>query len=118
MSNHEIMTTMLQLSLLLNVLVLVPVCSGLIMNAQWAQQSYGPRAPARGILLSIYMAIGMASAGFLLRPHPDMAITLLGVQILYKFTTPFTVGTLKNPVVVSNLAIAVFHSVTVSSCRS
>ena len=34
------------------------------------------------------------------------------VQILYKLTTPVTVGTLQNPVVISNLGIAMFHTVT------
>jgi hypothetical protein len=37
------------------------------------------------------------------------------VQILYKVTTPFTVGSFANPVVVSNLAIAAFHSLTLWS---
>jgi hypothetical protein len=32
---------------------------------------------------------------------------------VYKLATPVTVGTLFNPVVVSNLGIAVFHAVTV-----
>jgi hypothetical protein len=34
------------------------------------------------------------------------------VQFVYKLTTPVTVGTLLNPVVVSNLGIAGFHAVT------
>lgn len=36
------------------------------------------------------------------------------VQILYKLTTPVTVGTLQNPVVVSNLGIAIFHTLTLA----
>lgn len=107
------MATMVQLSLLLNVIVLVPVCAGLMMNAAWTQKEYGPATAARGILLSVYLAIGAMSTLLLLRPHTAMTVALLGVQILYKFTTPLTVKTLKNPVVISNLAIATFHCVTV-----
>lgn len=100
------------ISLLINVGVLVPVCIGLIANAGWAQQAYGPWSPARGILLSIYMAICAVSVLLLFRPIPMMVAALLLVQVFYKVTTPFTVGTLKNRVVVSNLAIATVHSIT------
>ena len=41
-----------------------------------------------------------------------MVAALLAVQIIYKLTTPFTVQSLSNPVVLSNLAIAAFHAVT------
>ena len=34
------------------------------------------------------------------------------MQALYKITTPLTVGTIANPVVVSNLVIAGFHAAT------
>jgi hypothetical protein len=37
---------------------------------------------------------------------------LLLVQVIYKFTTPFTVGSFTNPVVLSNLVIATLHLVT------
>ena len=67
---------MLTFSLALNLVVLFPVCTGLLMR--------GPR----------------------------MASVLLGLQVVYKVTTPFTVGTLKNPVVISNLVIAATHLVT------
>ena len=40
---------------------------------------------------------------------------LLLVQVIYKFTTPFTVGSYTNPVVLSNLAIATLHLVTLVS---
>ena len=100
------------ISLLINVCVLVPVCVGLMTNAAWAQQGYGPSSPARGILLSIYMAICALSLVLLFRPNPMMVAALLMVQVVYKVTTPFTVGTVKNPVVVSNLAIAAVHVVT------
>jgi hypothetical protein len=101
-------------SLGLNIAVLVPVCFGLITRAGWTLAAYGAETPARGILLSVYLAILIGSAGLLFKPVPAMVAALLLVQIAYKITTPFTVGTLANPVVVSNLAIAAFHAVTVA----
>ena len=49
------MNTMLfpKISLVLNILVFIPVCSGIILKANWAADSYGIETPARGILLSI-----------------------------------------------------------------
>jgi hypothetical protein len=100
-------------SLGLNIFVLVPVCLGLLNKADWTLAAYGPDAPARGILLSVYLAILAVSVGLLFKPVPAMVAALLLVQILYKFSTPFTVGSFANPVVTANLAIAAFHSVTV-----
>ena len=106
------MKTMIVLSLLLNVAVLVPVTLGLVTDAAWTGEAYGEASPARGILLAVYLAILIASVGLLVRPAPDMVAALLAVQIIYKVITPFSVGTLSNPVVTSNLAIAAFHTVT------
>ena len=103
---------MIVLSLLLNVAVLVPVTYGLATGAAWTGEAYGPASPARGILLALYLALLAGSAGLLFRPVPELVAGLLAVQILYKAMTPFTVGTLGHPVVVSNLAIAAFHGVT------
>jgi hypothetical protein len=99
-------------SLLLNISVLIPVCVGLISDASWSQASYGEATPARGILLSVYLSILIVS--FLLLAFRDTrsVAALLTVQILYKITTPVTVGTFHNPVVISNLGIAVFHTIT------
>jgi hypothetical protein len=110
------MSVMISLSLLVNIAVLTPVCAGLVSNAAWAQESYGDATAARGILLSVYLAIGLVSALFLFLVGSEQTATfvapLLLVQIVYKVTTPLTVGTLQNPVVVSNLIIAAFHAVT------
>jgi hypothetical protein len=35
------------------------------------------------------------------------------MQIVYKLLSPFTVKTFKNPVVISNIFIAIFHLVTI-----
>jgi hypothetical protein len=106
------MRALIYASLGLNIAVLVPVCLGLLSKADWTLSAYGADSPARGILLSVYLAILVASAGLLLKPIPAMVAALLLVQIIYKFTTPFTVGTVSNPVVISNLAIAAFHCIT------
>ena len=110
---------MLSVSLVLNVVVLIPVCAGLLRDAPWAVAAYGARSPARGILLSVYLSILIVSAGLMLAEilQPTsltkaMSLALLVVQIVYKVTTPVSVGTLRNPVVISNLLIAGVHLVT------
>lgn len=108
------MPTMITLSLLLNIAVLVPVTGSIIGNAGWVEAAYGAPSPARGIVLAVYLAILAGSAALLWKPIPAMVAALLLVQIAYKLMTPFTVGTLANPVVLSNLAIAAFHAVTVT----
>ncbi len=106
------MDLMISLSLLLNIAVLVPVCVGLLTNAKWAIEVYGAVTPARGILMSMYIAIGSISLLLLFLSDPKLVAALLLVQVVYKLLTPLTVGTLTNPVVLSNLGIAAFHGVT------
>lgn len=106
------MKTMLTLSMLLNIAVLIPVCTGLMTDAAWARESYGDPSPARGILLSVYLSILLVSSLLLWIQEPRAAAALLLVQVIYKITTPFAVGTILNPVVISNLVIAGFHLVT------
>jgi hypothetical protein len=105
---------MIILSLVLNVLVLTPICASLMMDAAWVQAGYGPATAARGILLSVYIAIWVVSVLLLFVREPNSVAALLVVQVVYKVTTPLTVGTLANPVVVSNLGIAAFHLVTLT----
>lgn len=109
------MRSLIFASLALNVLVLVPVCLGLLTKAGWTLSAYGPDSAARAILMSVYLAILLCSAGLMAKPVPMMVAALLLVQIIYKLITPFAVGNLTNPVVVSNLAIAAFHSITLWS---
>lgn len=106
------MRVLIYVSLAINIVVLVPVCLGLLNKADWTSAAYGPESAARGILLSVYLAILICSVGLFFKPVPAMVAALLLVQIVYKFSTPFTVGTLENPVVISNLAIAAFHCIT------
>jgi hypothetical protein len=117
-------TSLLIVSLLLNIVVLVPVTASLLARARWAVPAWGERTPARDILLSIYLSILFASSVLLVLVAGDggstqersAAIALLTVQIVYKVLTTFTVhGALRNPVVLSNLAIGVVHGVTVAT---
>ncbi len=108
------MQTALTLSLLLNIFVLIPVCIGLITNADCAVSAYGDPSPARNILLSVYLSIALISVLLLMLRDPKMVMGLLLVQVTYKLTTPMTVGTLGHPVVVSNLLVAAAHSVTLA----
>jgi len=102
-----------KISLVLNILVLIPVCSGIILKANWAVDSYGIETPARGILLSIYLAILIFSSLLLFKFDPKFVMALLSVQIIYKLLSPLMVGTITNPVIISNIFIALFHSYSV-----
>ena len=108
------MRVMILLSLLINVVVLIPVSAGLLVDAAWAAAAYGDPSPARGILLSIYAAILAVSAWLLIERNAVLVAPLLLVQVVYKLTTPITVGSLTNPVVISNLLVAAVHLVTLA----
>ncbi|MEI6833031.1 MAG: hypothetical protein WCL28_03480 [bacterium] len=103
---------MILVSLVANVAVLIPVCVGLLVEASWVADVYGAATPARGILLSVYVAILIVSMCLLFKREPILVAPLLLVQVLYKLTTPFTVGSFTNPVVISNVVIAGIHLVT------
>lgn len=113
MPDHTTAALMARLSLSANVAVLVPICTGLAIGADRLDRVYGGSTQARGILLSIYLAITVLSLVLLVRPDPRMTMALLSVQVIYKVTTPFTVGTLENPVVISNLVVAALHTTTI-----
>jgi hypothetical protein len=110
--SKKLMKTMLTLSLLLNIVVLIPVCISLATHVDGIQINFGEATPARGILLSVYLSILAASVSLLIFRDAKLTAALLLMQIIYKLTTPITVGTFYNSVVISNLVIAAFHSVT------
>ncbi len=62
----------------------------------------------------MYLAIASVSVALLFCRDPLPVAPLLLMQVIYKVTTPLTVGTLANPVVLSNLAIAIVHGVTLA----
>lgn len=109
---------MLVISLLLNIVVLVPVLVVLSRNGPAATRAWGVDTPARRILAAIYAAILLGSIGLLALMAFGTGIlawaqALLAIQITYKIlTVPF--AGLRNPVVLSNIAIAIVHSVTLA----
>lgn len=109
---------MLVVSLVLNVLVLVPVVTGLVRDAAWTRSAFGAATPARGILTAVYTAILLGSLVALVVELTGRAgatvpaLALLSLQVVYKVLSPLLVRDLRNPVVRSNLAIAALHAVT------
>jgi len=104
---------MIKASLILNIAVLIPVCLALIVDNGNVQNWAGVFTPARGVLLAMYLTILLGSILLLFYSDPKLVFALLFVQIVYKFLSPFTVGTLNNPIVISNLFIAGFHVITI-----
>ena len=109
------MKTMIYLSLGLNILVLIPIVVLMAINSPFVDEAWGEFTAARGILMSIYLSILVVSVLLVFRPVPSFVAALLIVQVVYKLTTPFTVGTFLNPVVISNLAISVLHIATLAT---
>jgi hypothetical protein len=109
------MKTMIYLSLGLNILVLIPIVVLMTINSPFVDEAWGEFTAARGILMSIYLSILVVSVFLVFRPVPSFVAALLIVQVVYKLTTPFTVGTFLNPVVISNLAISVLHIATLAT---
>lgn len=112
---YTVMKRLITLSLLLNIAVLIPVCAGLATDASWTLAGYGEATPARDILLSIYLSILLASILLVFLRGPKAVAALLLVQVSYKLTTPFTVESFQNPVVISNLIVTALHLATLIS---
>jgi hypothetical protein len=109
------MKTMIYLSLGLNILVLIPIVVLMAINSPFVDEAWGEFTAARGVLMSIYLSILVVSVFLVFRPAPSFVAALLIVQVVYKLTTPFTVGAFLNPVVISNLAISVLHIATLAT---
>jgi hypothetical protein len=109
------MKTMVYLSLGLNILVLIPIVVLMAMKSPIVDEAWGEFTAARGILMSIYLSILVVSVFLVFKPVPSFVAALLIVQVVYKLTTPFTVGTVSNPIVISNLAISIFHIATLAT---
>jgi hypothetical protein len=108
------MEIFIYLSLAVNIVVLVPIVVLMSIKSRIVDKAWGSFTRARGILMSIYLSILLASLLLIVFPVPAFVFALLLVQVVYKVTTPFTVGTLKNPVVISNLIIAALHIATLA----
>ena len=109
------METMIYISLVLNILVLIPIVALMAMKSPIVDETWGGFTPARGILMSIYLSILVVSVFLLFTPAPAFVAALLLVQVVYKLTTPFTVGKLSHPVVISNLVISAVHIATLAN---
>lgn len=110
---------MLAVSLWLNIVVLLPVIWVLARNRAAAANAWGPDTPARRILASIYAAILVSSIVLVALSSAattdiiPWAQALLGLQVIYKALSAYVVG-LRNPVVLSNIAIALVHLATLA----
>jgi hypothetical protein len=106
---------MTYVSLCVNVAVLLPLCFLMATDHSAVDSAWGAKTPGRGILLSVYTCILAASIYLLFNPTPALVVGLLTMQVVYKLTTPITVGSIKNPVVISNLAISALHLATIGT---
>ncbi len=111
---------MLIAALVLNLLILVPLVSALLMERPGMIEVFGPVTDARLILTSVYLSIGVVSC-VLIAAHlarADWAIpatlALFAVQITYKLSTVLLVG-VASPVVVTNLAVVAVQCVAIAT---
>jgi hypothetical protein len=109
------METLIYVSLSLNICVLIPIVILMAIKSPIVDQTWGGFTAARGILMSIYLSILVVSVLLLFKPAPAFVAALLLVQVVYKITTPFTVGKFSHPVVISNLVISAMHIATLAS---
>ena len=104
---------MFNISVILNLLVLIPVVSVILLNLVQVERVWGENQPSREILVSIYIAILLASIGlYFLKGQTQLivTVTVFSLQIIYKTLTAVLVtDAFSNPVVLSNLAINVVH---------
>ncbi|MFN7472584.1 MAG: hypothetical protein ACK5S9_13150 [Roseiflexaceae bacterium] len=103
------MHTLITISLAVNIFVLIPIVILMLIKSPLIDHAWGTFTAARGILLSMYGTILVLSCALIVMPIPAFVAALLLMQVIYKFTTPFTVGSFTNPIVMSNLVIAALH---------
>jgi hypothetical protein len=103
------MQTLITISLAVNIVVLIPIVILMIVKSPLVDHAWGTFTAARGILLSMYGTILVLSCALIVMPIPAFVAALLLMQVIYKITTPVTVGSITNPIVISNLVIAALH---------
>lgn len=104
---------------LVNVVVVTIIPWLILRDAPAMRAVYGPDTPARRILACLYATIALASAVALVATAVSgdaaialrIAAVLFPLQIIYKLATLPAVGA-RNPVVISNVAIAALHAIT------
>ncbi|OYY91570.1 MAG: hypothetical protein B7Y45_03175 [Sphingomonas sp. 28-66-16] len=111
---------LLSLSHFVNVIVVTIIPVLIARDAPAMTACYGPDSAARRILACLYATIAIVSAVALVGQasgNTALSIAIAGVlfpmQIAYKLMTLPAVGW-RNPVVKSNLAIALLHTVTLA----
>jgi hypothetical protein len=112
---------LLSLSHLVNVIVVTIIPVLIAGDSPAMTACYGPDSAARRILACLYATIAIASAVALLGQASGnaalaiaIAAVLFPMQIAYKLMTLPAVGW-RNPVVKSNIAIALLHTVTLAA---
>ena len=100
------MHTLITISLAVNIIVLIPIVILMIVKSPLVDHAWGTFTAARGILLSMYGTILVLSCALIVMPVPAFVVALLLMQVIYKLTTPVTVGSITSPIVISNLVIA------------
>lgn len=106
--------TIVYTSLVVNILVagFWGVVLAFLPSANFRIWPYGSDNSGNRILASLYLTIAFFSTFALLKSDQTirLCIFLFAFQIAYKMLSAITVRDLKNPVVLSNLAIVVLHS--------
>lgn len=111
---------MLITALVLNVLILAPLVSALLLGRPSMVETFGPVTDARLILTSVYLSICVVSVA-LIAAHLARAdwvvpatMALFAVQITYKLTTVVLVG-MSSPVVITNLVVVAVQCVAIAT---
>ena len=103
---------MLIASLLINVIVLAPICFAIITRKKEMDRAFGIDTTARQILLCMYMALLGLSFWLLYFKDLKVAAAVLSFQVIYKFLSAVFIRDRRTPVLWFNIAIAVFHTAT------
>ena len=110
------MIAIVYVSLVINVAVagFWGIVLGFFPRTRFRYWPYGADTPGTRILSSLYLTIAFFSLYALIVPSRMLAVCifLFGFQIVYKLLTVVTVRDFGNPVVLSNLAIVLIHSVS------
>ena len=101
-------------SLIINIVVLIPVCILMARDRFETVRVFGPQSTARQILLCMYLAILAASIAAMSKATWTIAIAvpMLAMQVFYKTLSVVIITDKSTPVLWFNLAIAVFHART------
>ena len=111
------MIAIVYVSLVINVVVagFWGIVLGFYPRTHFRYGPYGADTTGTRILSSLYLTIALFSLYALLIVPSQMfavCIFLFGFQIVYKLLTVITVRDIRNPVILSNLAIVLIHSIS------